>query len=82
MFNQAFNKSSPRNPYPLLQVICKVLCAGGPVALQGVIFYIDQLDEIGKEKPGITSLNRYYPDLTLRRFDRSSDKQESRVFPE
>lgn len=40
----------------MLKVIHEALYADIPAVLQGVIFCTDQLDEIGKEKPGMTPL--------------------------
>jgi hypothetical protein len=54
LFNQNFSKVSPRDPIPLLRIIHEALCADTPVVLQGVVFCTDQLDEIGKEKSGMS----------------------------
>lgn len=58
----------------MLKVIHEALCADSPAVLQGVIFCTDQLDEIGKEKLGMTSLHTLHFNLTLARFDRLSDE--------
>jgi folylpolyglutamate synthase len=56
MFNQNF--SSAWDPYLMLKLIHEALCAGSPVTLQGVIFCTNQMDEIGKEKSGMSPHTR------------------------
>lgn len=55
IFNQLFNRASPRDPYPLLKIILDGLRADSFVALQGVIFCTDELNKSEKENPGMIS---------------------------
>ncbi|KAF4637066.1 hypothetical protein G7Y89_g1009 [Cudoniella acicularis] len=62
--------NSPRDPYPLLNVIHEGLRADSPIELQGVIFCTDQLGETGEEKPDLIDLR------TSRKIISSLNKQK------